>query len=160
MDESTNHFKGTNLSKFKSRSHKSFEKLRKFDTEAPAQASSGEKPKHKFSKVKEELERLGINKNKKKDKSKNPEQKNNLNHVSFNEEKKNKKNRVKIIEDDYYNINKNKPHSNFLNEHTGDRTKGKKAQPRQEVKPNNTQKKGKKKGKKNNGFAKSTSLFS
>ena len=170
LDESS-HFRETNLSKFKSRSHKSFEKLRNFEGDKQTEAPPSQKPR-KYNKIKEELERMGINKGKKKleNKKSNPKSgisqqgnghingcKNNGNHVSFKDEKKGKR-----VNDEYgYNWSKPLPNQNHVVFSNGDRTKSKKSQKGQDGKSNNQHaKKNKKKNKKNNGFQKSNSVFS
>lgn len=165
LDE-TSHFKETNLSKFKSRSHKSFEKLRNFEGETKKDSNTqtpSQKPK-KYNKIKEELERLGINKNKKKLEGKksgngkthhNISKTNGNHHVSFKEEKKGKRG----SEEYGYNWNRPLPNQNHV-VISSERTK-KKPQKGQDGKSNNQQaKKNKKKNKKNNGFQRSTSVFS
>ena len=165
LDESS-HFKEANLSKFKSRSHKSFEKLRNFDGEKQTISSPKQKPR-KYNKIKEELERMGINKNKKKSENKKSDNRTNNhanggrsngNHVSFKEEKKGKR-----VTDEYgYNWNKPLPNQNHVVLSNGERTKSKKSQKGQDGKSNSQHhvKKNKKKNKKNSGFQKSTTVYS
>ncbi|XP_063685354.1 zinc finger CCHC domain-containing protein 7-like [Bolinopsis microptera] len=165
VDE-TSHFKETNLSKFKSRSHKSFEKLRNSDGGKQTDSPPNQKPR-KYNKIKEELERMGINKSKKKMENKkgNPRSRteNNVgsdgkssgNHVSFKVEKNGKRGSGE------YGYNWNKPSPNLNHGVNGERTKSKNSQKGPEGKSNTQQaKKNKKKNKKNNGFQKSTSVFS
>ena len=167
VDE-TSHFKETNLSKFKSRSHKSFEKLRNSDGGKQTDSPPNQKPR-KYNKIKEELERMGINKSKKKMENKkgNPKSRteNNVvsngkssgNHVSFKVEKNAKRGSGEYG----YNWNKPSPNLNHGVFGNGERTKSKNSQKGPDGKSNTQQaKKNKKKNKKNNGFQKSTSVFS
>lgn len=148
--------KATNLAKLKSRSHKSLEKLDKIESKV-------DKPK-KFNKIKEEIQKLGVNKSKKKvcNLKKSNNHNNNTNHVSFKDDKKAKK-----VDEDSYGFNRNKPlpNQNHVNSSVPERTKSKKSNKGQENKQNGQVgqqgKKGKKKNKKGNGgFQKTTNVFS
>lgn len=149
LDDRATYSTATNL--LKSKSHKSLEKLHKTE-KTPSRIPP--KPK-KFNKVKEELEQLGINKNKKKCEGKRTKPVN-INHVSFKDEKKVKKS-------DEYNIIRQKPqpNQNHCNVN-GERTKNNKKSQKNSCQNNDGKpsKKNKKKNKKTNGFQKNNSIFS
>ena len=147
------HSKESNLVKLKSRSHKSLDKLDKLETKV-------EKPK-KFNKIKDELVKLGVNKNKKKVCELKKNTKSVVtNHVSFKDDKKAKK-----AEEESYGFNRNKPlpNQNHVNFNVPERTKSKKASKSQDSKQIGQVglgKKGRKKNKKGNGSQKSAQVVS